>query len=133
MHFRLAAAGTVVDVLLLFSIVCIMISSTLLLMKYFFGVKSIFYESPLLGHGCSLSHDRLARKRYFSLPQSCHESTNAYFFIQLDPTLRSIVHTWSSTIKDIMILLQWMMWCILFYVGFVGDPPSVNCVSMIAE
>ena len=81
-------------------------------------------------------------KRYFSLPQSsCHESTNAYFFIQLDPTLRSIVHTW-STIEDIMILLQWMMWCIL-YVGFVRDPASIlvgfvgdlpkYCVSMIAE
>ena len=55
--------------------------------------------------------------------RTCHESTNAYFFIQLDPTLRSIVHTW-STIKDIMILLQWMMWCI-FYVGFVRDPASI--------
>ena len=45
-------------------------------------------------------------------------------FIQLDPTLRSIVHTW-STIKDIMILLQWtMMWCI-FYIGFVRDPASI--------
>jgi len=95
--------------------------------KYFIGVKSTFYEIPLRGHGCSLSHDRLACKSYFSLPQLGHESTNAHghinFFIQLDPTLRSIVHTW-SIIEDIMILLQWMMWCI-FYVGFVRDPASI--------
>ncbi len=65
-------------------------------------------------------------------------------FIQLDPTLRYIVHTAQSTIEDItMILLHWMMWCILFYIGFVRDPASTlvgfvgdlpkYCVSMIAE
>jgi len=31
-----------------------------------------------------------------------------------------------STIEDItMILLHWMMWCILFYIGFVRDPASI--------
>ena len=73
-----------------------------------------------LDMGVPFRRTEQVRKRYFSLPQSCHESTNAYFFIQLDPTLRSIVHTW-STIKDIMILLQWMMWCILFYVGLCNE------------
>ena len=91
--------------------------------KYFIGVKSIFYESPL--RGCSLSHDRLAFTP--AVGSRVHECTWAYFFIQLDPTTLcsiSIVHTW-STIEDIMILLQWMMWCI-FYVGFVRDPASIS-------
>ncbi len=66
-HIRLAAAATVVDVLLLFSIVCIMWYLLFYWWKYFFRVKSIFYENPFLGHdGCSLSHDWAGEKILFT-------------------------------------------------------------------
>jgi hypothetical protein len=48
-HFCLFTATG--EVLLLFIIVCIMLSTLLLMEVLFFGVKSSFYESPLGGHG----------------------------------------------------------------------------------